>query len=98
MFPIALRALVALFPLFGVYDGFISKIYIIVPGLEDLHNCAWLRRFAQWCLAYRILRLCLALKICTSVLCPKITRGRVKPDGKPKSKKCREEANFEIFL
>ena len=34
VFPIALRALVALFPLFGVYDGFIL-MYLATPG------CAW---------------------------------------------------------
>ena len=33
----------------------------------------------------RFEHLCLVYKICTSVLCPKIARGRVKREGKEKS-------------
>ena len=38
VFPIALRALVALFPLFGVYDGFICAAVEEFPGLGGLRK------------------------------------------------------------
>ena len=40
VFPIALRALVALFPLFGVYDGFIFVRFSSLTITAACHACA----------------------------------------------------------